>query len=36
MENAYGLDPLMWWVANEFKFPNVTFLAQQIMGILSS
>jgi hypothetical protein len=27
VENANGFDPLiMWWVANESKFPNVGFL----------
>jgi hypothetical protein len=27
VENANGLDPLMWWFANQSKFPNVGFLA---------
>jgi hypothetical protein len=31
-----GLDPLKWWGCNQSKFPNVGFLAQQVIGILSS
>jgi hypothetical protein len=30
VENANGLNLLMWWFVNEFKFPNVGFLAQQV------
>ncbi len=29
-----GPNLLMWWFVNEFKFPNVGFLAQQIFSIL--
>jgi hypothetical protein len=36
VENVDFLDPLMWWVANESRFPNVGFLAQHILGIPSS
>jgi hypothetical protein len=36
VENANGLDPLKWWGCNQFKFPNLGFLAQQVLGILSS
>jgi hypothetical protein len=34
VENANGPDLLIWWFVNEFKFPNVGFLALQIFGIL--
>jgi hypothetical protein len=27
VENVDSLDLLMWWATNEFKFPNVGFLA---------
>jgi len=33
VEHVNDFDPLIWWVA---KFPNVGFLAPQILGILSS
>jgi hypothetical protein len=36
VENANGLDPSKWWGCNQSKFPNVGFLAQQFLGILSS
>jgi hypothetical protein len=36
VENANGLDPLKWRGCNQFKFPNVGFLAQQVIGILRS
>jgi hypothetical protein len=36
VENVDSLDPLMWWVANESKFPNVGSLAWQVLGILGS
>jgi hypothetical protein len=36
VENANGLDPLKWWGCNQFKFPNVGFLAQHILRILGS
>jgi hypothetical protein len=34
--NVDCFDPLMWWVANESKFPNMGFLAWQILSILGS
>jgi hypothetical protein len=34
VENANGPNLLMWQFVNEFKFPNVGFLAQQIFDIL--
>ncbi len=34
VENANGLDLLIWWFVNELKFPNGGFLAQQIFDIL--
>jgi hypothetical protein len=36
VENVYFIDPLMWRAANEFRFPNMGFLAQHIVGILGS
>lgn len=27
VENVDSFNPLMWWATNEFKFPNVGFLA---------
>jgi hypothetical protein len=36
MENVDSLDPLMWWTTNESRFPNVGFLARQILGIMGS
>jgi hypothetical protein len=29
-------DPLAWWCINEGQFPNITFLAKQILGKLGS
>ncbi len=36
VENVDSFGPLMWWATNEFRFPNVGFLAQQILGITGS
>jgi hypothetical protein len=36
VENVDSLNPLMWWATNESRFPNVDFLAQQILGITGS
>ncbi len=33
VENIDGLDLLIWWSVNESRFPNIGFLAQQILGI---
>jgi hypothetical protein len=30
------VDPLAWWWIHETQFPNVSFLAKQILGILGS
>ncbi len=30
------VDPLVWWCIHETQFPNVGFLAKQILGILGS
>jgi hypothetical protein len=30
------VDPLTWWRMHEGQFPNVGFLAKQILGMLSS
>jgi hypothetical protein len=30
------VDPLIWWQIYETQFPNVSFLAKQILGILGS
>jgi len=36
VKNVDSFDPLMWWVANESRFPNVGLLARQILGITHS
>ncbi len=36
VENANGLNPLKWCASNQLRFPNVGFLAKQILGIQSS
>jgi hypothetical protein len=28
--------PLTWWKSHDARFPNVSFVAQQILGILGS
>jgi hypothetical protein len=33
VKNVDPIDPLMWWATNESRFPNMGFLAQQILGI---
>jgi hypothetical protein len=32
VENANGLDPFMWWFANQSEFPNVGFFGMTKFG----